>query len=66
MSSEDSLAIVQAVVGAMKQAKARLNPSIYVNGKSVKFKKYVSENKTQLAQTTLALCEENNVFSFFF
>lgn len=66
LSSEDSLAIVQAVVGAMKQAKARLNPSIYVNGKSVKFKKYVSENKTQLAQTTLALCEENNVFSFFF
>lgn len=64
--ADDSAAVVEAMVSAMKTAKARLNPSIYVNGQSEKFKKYITENKSRLSQMTLALCEENNVFSFFF
>lgn len=64
--ADDSAAAVEAMVSAMKTAKARLNPSIYVNGQSQKFKKYITENKSKLSQMTLTLCEENNVFSFFF
>ncbi len=32
----------------------------------MKFKKYVSDRKSMLSPMTLALCEENNVFSLFF
>ena len=64
--ADDSGVTVQSVVGAMKRAKAKLNAPILVNGKSQKFKKYISDNKSQLSQMTLILCEENNVFSFFF
>lgn len=64
--SEDSVAIVEAMVAAMKQAGARLNANILVNGQSVKFKKYVTDCKTQLSQMTLTILEENKVFSLFF
>ena len=64
--SEDSAAIVEAIVATMKQAGARLNPSIIVNGQSVKFKKYVTDVKAQLSQMTLTILEENRVFSLFF
>ena len=50
----------------MKQAKAKLNPPIMVDGKSLKFKKYITDNKAKLSQMTMILCEENGVFSFFF
>lgn len=66
LSSEDSVPMVEAVVSAMKNANAKLNLAINVNGQNVKFKKYVSDNKANLAPVTLQLCESNNVFSFFF
>lgn len=66
LAADDSSVTVQSIVGAMKQAKAKLNAPILVNGKSQKFKKYITDNKSQLSQMTITLCEENNVFSFFF
>lgn len=66
LASEDSGIVVQSIVSAMKQAKARLNETIVVDGKNMKFKKYITDNKAQLSQMTLALCEENGVFSIFF
>lgn len=64
--SDDSSVTIQSIIGAMKQAKAKLNAPIIVDGKSQKFKKYISDNKSRLSQMTLTLCEENGVFSFFF
>lgn len=64
--TDDSSVVAQAIVGAMKQAKAKLNPPIMVDGKSLKFKKYITDNKAKLSQMTMILCEENGVFSFFF
>lgn len=66
LETDDSGVTVQSIVAAMKQAKAKLNATIWVNGKSQKFKKYIIDNKSQLSQMTITLCEENNVFSFFF
>ena len=66
LSSEDSVAMVEAVVSVMKNANAKLSSAISVDGQSVKFKKYVSDNKERLSPITLQLCESNNVFSFFF
>lgn len=64
--SEDSADMADSVVSAMKNEKAKLNPAIYVNGQSIKFKKYVTDNKAKLSPVTLQICESNNVFSFFF
>lgn len=66
LAADDSAAVVEAIADAMKNSKAKLNSVMYVNGQSTKFKKYVSENKSNLSQITLTLCEENHVFSFFF
>ena len=64
--ADDSSVTVQSIVGAMKQSKAKLNATIVVDGKSQKFKKYITDNKSRISQMTLTLCEENGVFSFFF
>lgn len=66
LTAGDFAAAAEAMTRAMKNANARLNPVIYVNGRSLKFKKYITENRARLSPLTLALCEENNVFSFFF
>lgn len=64
--TEDSAAAVEAIVNAMKNAGAKLNPTMLVNGQQVKFKKFVTEHKSQLSPTALQLCEQNKVFSMFF
>lgn len=64
--ADDSAAAVEAMTAAMKNARAKLNSIIYVNGQSQKFKKYIMENKSNLSPLTLTLCEQNNVFSLFF
>ncbi|MBQ8559446.1 MAG: hypothetical protein IJ439_05630 [Tyzzerella sp.] len=66
LKAEDSVAIVEAMVTAMKNAGTKLNDSIIVNGVSMRFKKYVMDCKAQLSQMTLAILEENKVFSIFF
>ena len=50
----------------MKQAGARLSQPVLVNGQRMKFKKFVTDRKAMLSPLTLALCEENNLFSLFF
>lgn len=66
LTADDSAIMVESMVNAMKNAKAKLNPIILVNGQSIKFKKYITDNKARLSPMTLSLCETNNVFSFFF
>ena len=66
LTADDSAAAAEAMTGAMKNARARLNAMISVNGESQKFKKYITANKARLSPMTLALCEENNVFSLLF
>lgn len=64
--TDDSAAVVESMVTAMKNAGAKLNPNVTALGQSVKFKKFVTDYKAQLSPITLMLCEENKVFSFFF
>jgi hypothetical protein len=66
LAADDSAVMAEAITGAMKNANAKLNPAIRVNGESVKFKKYINDNKSDLSPITLQLCEANNVFSIFF
>lgn len=64
--AEDSIAIVEAMVAAMKNAGAKLSDNMIVNGQTMRFKKFVTDYKAQLSQMTLTILEENKVFSFFF
>ena len=45
--------------------RVKLATDITVNGKGMKFKKYVSEHKKELSPLSLQLCEENRMFSLF-
>lgn len=62
----DSSNTMDMLVESMKNEKVKLNPVMTVNGFPVKFKKYVSDNKASLHETTLGICEENKVFSLLF
>lgn len=64
--AEDSAAVIGTMVTAMKNSGAQLNPNMIVDGRAVKFKKYVSDQKDRLSPMTLTLCKENRVFSMFF
>ena len=44
----------------------KLSSPLSVNDSEVKFKTYASENKGKLNANTLAICDDFNVFSFFF
>lgn len=63
--SEDPYDIAFGITEAFRIKKIKLSGDIKVNGKSLKFKKYVSENKESLSPLTLRLCEDNRVFSIF-
>lgn len=64
--AEDSAAVIGTMVTAMKNAGAQLNPNMTVDGRAVKFKKYIMEQKDRLSSMTLTLCKENRVFTMFF
>lgn len=62
----DSESTATYIINGMKNAKARLNPSMYVDGKPIKFKKYIQDNKGRLSEFTIKVCEDNKVFSLLF
>lgn len=64
--ARDSEETVRTLVNAMKNAEAKLNPSIRVNENSMKFKRYIVDHKECLGDMTRKICEENNVFSLLF
>jgi hypothetical protein len=67
LTTDDKYEIAGAIVRHLLDLKIKLNADITVNGKSnEKFKKYVTANKGILSPLTLALCEENKVFSLLF
>ncbi len=61
----DSVDIAEAIVNQFNALRVKLNTDIISNGATVKFKKYVGENKASLSSLTLQLCEENKMFSLF-
>lgn len=61
--SDENYDIVKAVVNTLIELKLKFNTEIIVNGVAVKFKKYVSDNKTELSPRTFQMCEENKMFS---
>ncbi|MDF2511284.1 MAG: hypothetical protein K0S04_1150 [Herbinix sp.] len=65
LCSEDPYDIAHGITEALTIKKVKLSGDIKVNDKSLKFKKYISENKASVSPLTLRLCEENRVFSIF-
>lgn len=66
LTAPDAPDTVHMITAAMRNAGAKLNPNIVLNGQSVKFKKYVTDSKARLSSLALELCEGNKVFSIFF
>ena len=66
LMAKDSTEIAGAMIATMKNAGSKLSDNITVNGQMMRFKKFVTDYKTQLSQETLTILEENKVFSFFF
>ena len=65
LNTVDSFDIAEAVVSSFNSMKVKLNSDILSNGSTIKFKKYVGENKASLSPLALQLCEENKMFSLF-
>ncbi len=60
----DEFSLVQNMVAEMERSGARLNADIFVNGISTKFRRYLNDNRGQLSETALKICEEKRLFSF--
>ena len=65
LNSNDSYDVSNAIISSMLTSKIKLNSEVTVGGNTVKFKKYVSENKVALSPLALKICEENRLFSLF-
>lgn len=65
LNTVDSFDIAEAVISSFNSMKVKLNSDILSNGSTIKFKKYVGENKASLSPLALQLCEENKMFSLF-
>lgn len=57
--------VMRSVAETFGRMNVRLANEILVNGKAMKFKKYVGEHKRMLSEITYKLCEENRMFSLF-
>lgn len=65
LNTTDSFDVAQAIVNKFNALRIKLNTDIISNGATLKFKKYVGENKESLSPLALQLCEENKMFSLF-
>ncbi len=65
LNTTDSFDVASAIVNQFNALRIKLNTEIISNGMTVKFKKYVGENKNDLSPLALQLCEENKMFSLF-
>lgn len=65
LTTIDMYEIASQIVKTLLDSGVKLNSEISVNGTSLKFKKYVSENKASLSPLTLQICEANRMFSLF-
>lgn len=66
LTTDDPEPVATQLVGAMLQARTKLNPQINAGGVNMTFKKYAQENRDRLSALTTLLCEDNKVFSLFF
>ena len=65
LTTIDMYEIASQIAKTLLDSGVKLNSEISVNGTSLKFKKYVSENKASLSPLTLQICEANRMFSLF-
>lgn len=66
LTAKESEPTAVIITEKMKSAGARLNMPIEVNGVSMKFKKYVVDNRAAIGGLTEKLCADNRVFSILF
>lgn len=64
LTAADSYETASALL-QMMAAQTRLNADIQCNGRTVRLKKYVKENKASLTPLTEQLCDDNRLFSMF-
>lgn len=65
LNTTDSFDMAEAIANEFNRLHVKLNSEIVVNGATVKFKKYVGDNKDVLSPLSMQLCEENKMFSLF-
>lgn len=65
LNSNDGCDIAKQLLQQMMGKGVKLNTEILLNSRSLKFKKYVGENKNLLSSLSLQLCNENKMFSLF-
>lgn len=65
LNTSDSFDVAEAIVSQFNAMGIKLNTDIISNGSSIKFKRYVGDNKSALSPLALQLCEENRMFSLF-
>ena len=65
LNAVDMYELAAPIVKTLTDSRVKLNSEISVNGTSMKFKKYVGENKGALSPLTQQFCEENRMFSLF-
>ena len=66
LTAQETEQTAERITELMKEAGAKLNAGIEVNGIPMKFKKYVAENREKLGSLTEKLCSDNRVFSILF
>lgn len=65
--SEDSEAVTAGIIKWMISVqKMKLGAELTADGQSMKFKKYILENKDRISSTTDEICRQNRVYSLFF
>ena len=65
LNATDTYETAAGIVSRFNYEKIKANGNITVNGSSLKFKKYLTDNKSLLSPLSLQLCEENKMFSLF-
>ena len=66
LTTSDHPATASYMVQVMAQGGTRLNPDVQVDGRSMKFSKYLASCRGALSQAAEQICQENRLFSRFF
>ena len=64
LTTTDDAALAERMVSAMTGSGTRLAGEVNVSGRSLKFGKYLNENKASLSPVTTQLCQDNRLFAF--
>lgn len=64
LTTGDDIALAGRMIGAMTGSGTKLNTDVKVDGRNLRFNKFLNEKKNSLSPVALQLCQENRLFSF--